>query len=302
VLVRQLRDSDSLAAAAAARLLASYGSREDAPPLVAWERQASQSSQRVPFSRSLVRRVSPTLRIHDLGRTSFEVSGMDLQTSAARRKAFAVPLYLVTRPKQTAPREQLMEALWPNLSPAAAISSLHQTLHFVRRNIAPWLGPDATPDYVPLNSELVYLDPDLVQIDSVAFVRQATEALGSTDVSRTGPSITRLYTGRFAPEFEYEDWAEDWRTLVHAQFLRLCHATAAALLASGRVQSAIDVLTRAVELDPLAFSIRASLVRALWQVGAVDAASDHYRQYANLMKRELGTRAPPLEALVADEP
>ena len=195
-----------------------------------------------------------------------------------------------------------MEALWPNLSPAAAVSSLHQTLHFVRRNIAPWLGPDATPDYVPLNSELVYLDPDLVQVDSVAFVRQAAEALGSTDVARAGPSIARLYTGRFAPEFEYEDWAEDWRTLVHAQFLRLSQATAAALLAAGRVQAAIDVLSRAVELDPLAFSIRASLVRALWQVGAVDAANDHYRQYANLMKREFGTRAPPLESVVVDEP
>ena len=149
---------------------------------------------------------------------------------------------------------------------------------------------------------LIYLDPELVQIDSVAFVRQATEALNSADVARAGPSITRLYGGRFAPEFEYEDWAEDWRTLVHAQFLLLSQATAVALLASERTQTAIDVLARAIELDPLAFSLRASLIRALSRVGAVDAAVDHYRQYANLMKRELGLRAPPFEALVAGDP
>lgn len=73
--------------------------------------------------------------------------------------------------------------------------------------------------------------------------------------------------------------------------------TAAALLKSGRVQPAIDVLTHAIEMDALAFDIRATLVRTLKQAGAVDAATDHYRQYANLMKRELGVRAPPLDDL-----
>ena len=274
VLVRQLQEGSGAVASAAAKLLSDFGSREDASPLVAWERQAALPARRTSLSRALVRRVSPTLRIHDLGRTSYEVSGIEMPASAARRKAYALPLFLVTRPKQASPRDQIMEALWPNQSPAAAVNSLHQTLHYVRRNIAPWLGPDATPEYVPLDSDLIYLDPELVQIDSVAFVRQATEALNSADVARAGPSITRLYGGRFAPEFEYEDWAEDWRTLVHAEFLLLSQATAVALLASERTQTAIDVLARAIELDPLAFSLRASLIRALSRVGAVDAAVD----------------------------
>ena len=190
-----------------------------------------------------------------------------------------------------------MEELWPNHTPSSAINSLHQTLHFVRRDIAPWHDGGVVPDYVPLDAELLYLDSELVQVDSVAFLRQASDTLGSADVSRTGPAILKLYTGRFAPEFEYEDWATDWRTLLHAQFLRLTQVTAAALLKSGRVQPAIDVLTHAIEMDALAFDIRATLVRTLKQAGAVDAATDHYRQYANLMKRELGVRAPPLDDL-----
>ena len=302
VLVRQLGHPSCPSAPMAAKLLADVGSREDASHLVAWERRVCRPGRKAQLGRALVRRISPTLRIHDLGRTTYEVSGIEFQSTAARRKALALPLYLVTRPKQTAAREQVMEALWPNQSPSSAVNSLHQTLHYVRRNIAPWLGHDATPDYVPLDSELIYLDPELVQVDSIAFMRQATEALNSADLSRTGPSITRLYTGRFAPEFEYEDWAEDWRTLVHAQFLHLSQATAAALLAGERVQTAIDVLSRAIELDPLALNLRASLVRTLARVGAADAAADHYRQYANLMKRETGVRAPPFETLVSGEP
>ena len=142
-----------------------------------------------------------------------------------------------------------MEALWPDQSPVSGDQQPAPDSALCAPQIAPWLGIDATPDYVPLDSELIYLDPELVQVDSIAFMRQAA-GLSSPDVSRTGPSITRLYTGRFAPEFEYEDWAEDWRTLVHAQFLHLSQATAAALLATERVQAAIDVLSRASSWTP----------------------------------------------------
>jgi DNA-binding SARP family transcriptional activator len=300
VLLRQLGNPSNPSASVAARLLTEFGTREDASPLAAYERKATSSVRRVRLSRALVRRVSPTLRIHDLGRTTYEVSGVEVRSSAARRKALALLLYLVTRPKQTSTRERVMEELWPNQPPASATNSLHQTLHFVRRDIAPWQGGGATADYVPLDAELIYLDPELVHVDSVAFMRQATEALNSPDLARVGPGIVRLYSGRFAPEFEYEDWAEDWRTLVHGQFLHLSQATATALLAAGRTQHAIDVLSRAVEIDSLAFDLRASLIRTLARAGAADAAADHYRHYANLMKRELGVRAPPYEALLKD--
>ena len=300
VLRRQLVGNHNPSAAAAASLLSEYGAHEDAEPLAHYE-QSAHLGRRTRLSRALVRRVSPTLRVHDLGRTTYEVAGQEVRSSAARRKALGLVLYLVTRPKQTAIREQLMEELWPGQTPASALNSLHQTLHFVRRDIAPWREGGATADYVALDSEIIYLDPELVQVDSVAFMRQATEAMASADPAPTGVSIARLYAGRFAPEFEYEDWAEDWRTLVHGQFLRLSQATAAGLTKSGAIHAAIDVLTRAVEIDGMALDLRASLIRALVRDGAVDAANDHYRQYAKVSKREFGVRAPRLEALLAGE-
>jgi DNA-binding SARP family transcriptional activator len=195
-----------------------------------------------------------------------------------------------------------MEELWPNQSPSAATNSLHQTLHFIRREIAPWKGEGPTVSYVRLDSEVMYLDAELVQVDSVAFVRQATEALNSNDLASVGPSIARLYQGRFAPEFEYEDWAEDWRTLVHAHYLRLCQATAGALLTANRAQAAVDVLSRAIWIDAGALDLRRVLIRTLAQVGATDAAADHYRQYASLLKNEAGLRAPPFDVLIGRDP
>jgi DNA-binding SARP family transcriptional activator len=298
VLRRQLLAGGTSSAAAAAQLLSEFGVHEDAEPLARYEHSLRASGRRVRLSQALVRRVSPTLRVHDLGRTTYDVAGQEARASAARRKALGLVLYLVTRPKQTSSREQLMEELWPNQTPAGALNSLHQTLHFVRRDIAPWREGGATADYVALDSEIVYLDPELVQVDSVAFMRQASEALASRNPTDVGASITRLYTGRFAPEFEYEDWAEDWRTLLHAQFLRLSQVAATGLFRAGRYQDAIEVLMRAVEIDPMALDLRASLIRALVRDGSVDAATDHYRQYVRLSKRELGIRAPTLEELL----
>lgn len=297
VLLRQLKEPARVSGPAAARLLARLGSYDDVETLASFERRTASGSKS-RLSRTLVRRISPTLRVHDLGRTTYEISGSEGRTSAARRKALSLLLFLVTRPKQTATREQVMEELWPNQNPSSAVNSLHQTLHFVRRDIAPWSEGSITADYVPLDSELIYLDPELVQVDSVAFMRQATEALARSDLGRAGPSISELYTGRFAPEFEYEDWAEDWRTLLHTQFLLLTQATADALVSERRSQQAIEVLTRAVEIDPLAFDIRATLIRTLTDVGATDAAGEHYRRYANLTERELDERAPTFGEVV----
>ena len=30
-----------------------------------------------------------------------------------------------------------------------------------------------------------------------------------------------LYRGHFAPEFEYEEWADEWRTHLHTTYLHL---------------------------------------------------------------------------------
>jgi hypothetical protein len=37
------------------------------------------------------------------------------------------------------------------------------------------------------------------------------------------------------------------------------------------------------------------------QVGASDAASEHYRHYANLMQKAMDERAPPMQELLRGE-
>jgi ATP/maltotriose-dependent transcriptional regulator MalT/DNA-binding SARP family transcriptional activator len=295
---RQLDRGWHPAALASAQVLSEYGTLEHARRLHVFEKAHVKSARGRGLGRRLAQRVSPTLRIHDLGRTTCEIGGRLVLISEARRKASALLLFLVTKPTQTAAREQVMEQLWPTSSPSSAANSLHQTLYFLRREIDPWYEEGASADYVPMGSEVLFLNPSLVHVDSVSFLRQANEALGGDGLADGGAQLVRLYDGPFAPEFEYEEWAEDWRSHVHATFLRLAHNTSTALVAQGRFSQAVEVLNRAVELDQDAHDLHAQLIRALHAAGARDAAAERYRRWALRARRDLDADPPSLDELL----
>src|SRR4029077_4386345 len=132
-----------------------------------------QGRQRI-LSGSLSRRVTPKLHLHDLGRTEFDMESTSVLLSQIRRKAAALLLFLASRPGQAAGRELVLDELWPDSSPQDALNSLHQTMYYLRPSIDPWYEDNVSSDYVCLESELMYLDPVLVSIDSVHFHQEAT--------------------------------------------------------------------------------------------------------------------------------
>ena len=298
ILRRMVRRGGTTEARAAARALSDFGTFEDVPLVVAWERTyVRQASERTLWTR-LARRTSPTLSIHDLGRSSYSVGARAVHLKQTRRKAAALLMYLVSRPKQTATREQVLDELWPEQTPRGAANSLHQTLYFLRRTIDPWYEDDLAIDYIVFGSEVVFLEPDLVHIDSISFQRQAADAITRGNLTREGPAILQSYGGRFAPEFAYEEWAMSWSDRVHSTYLQLAQATSNALIDSGQPLQAVNVLSAAAIADPEALEIEAALVRALWLSGARAAAAEQYGHFALAHQRDLGLAAPALSELV----
>jgi DNA-binding SARP family transcriptional activator len=298
VLRRRLSTGNTPGAHMAARLLAKHGTLADAPRLVAFERMYVRNVRARTLGRSLVRRTSPKLHIRDLGRIQYQAGTREVALSDTRRKAASVLTYLISRPNQTAAKEQVLDELWPDLDPEAAANSLNQTLYFLRRDIDPWYTDGISADYIVNESELVWLDRELVQVDSVDFQRGATEALAAGQELTAGPALVERYAGRFAPEFEYDEWAIGWRDRVHALFLHLVHATSRALHDSRRDSDALSLLLAAVNIDPEALELETQLVRGYARVGADGAASRQYRHYAAAYRRELGAEPPSLPDLL----
>lgn len=302
VLRRVLASGDAASQLAAAELLSEVGEIDDVAVIASWERSLKKSARKTMLSIGLARRVCPTLCIADLGSVSVTIADQTVFLADVRPKAAALLLFLVTRPRHTATRDQVLDALWPEQASGQAANSLHQTLYFLRQSVT--LAANQAKsliEYIPLDAELLRLESAVVHIDSAAFSRQARILIGQDRRGPEAASLLRSYQGKFAPEFEYEDWAIQWREFVHAAFLELTEKTAREWLRHGLPSEAAALLSHAVEVDRDAFELRPLLLAALVKSGAKAAAQRLHKVYSLDSEREFGEPLPTLSQIVAQE-
>ena len=56
--------------------------------------------------------------------------------------------YLITRMRFSATRDEILDALWPEMAPNVALNSLNQTVYFLRRVFEPGYKEDTSAGYV----------------------------------------------------------------------------------------------------------------------------------------------------------
>jgi DNA-binding SARP family transcriptional activator len=285
----------------AAHLLELIGAVEDVPLLRAFERTSGPVGRGVKFAQRLAERASPTLEIFDLGETKLVLGDRVLQAAEMRRKSASLLLYLASRPRQSATREQVLEDLWPSLTPAAASNSLNQTMYFVRRSLDPWYEDGVSVDYARHEAEVVSLPPELARITSVDFQAAAKGLLRRPD-SALDAMMTVLgeYAGRFAPEFEYEEWSIDWRELLHATYLDLLVAAERQMVHLGDLPGVAALARTALSVDPRNPDLHEALVWTLAASGSRPAASEQYSHFAALFRDEYGAEPPTLDDISKD--
>ena len=186
--------------------------------------------------------------------------------------------------------------MWPDLDPDVAINSLNQTLYFLRRVFEEDYSDDLSPGYVHHDSDVIWLDPELVSSRSVE-CRRLIHGLPSVPVPTKLSNLRVLYRGRFALDFEYEEWAGAYRDSLHAAYLEIVERAVLTTLRLGHYDRGIRVARRALDVDGSAEQIEVSLLRLYRVSGAHAAAAEQYAHYASFMRDELGLEPPPLEAL-----
>jgi len=106
-----------------------------------------------------------------------------------------------------------------------------------------------------------------------------------------------MYRGRFALDFEYEEWAGAYRDSLHAAYLEIVERSVLDDLTAGHHDRGIRIARRALDIDPSAEQIEVSLLRLYRLSGAHSAAAEQYGHYASVMRDELGIEPPPLDSL-----
>ncbi len=135
-----------------------------------------------------------------------------------RRHAAALVKLLALAPRRTLHREQVIDALWPDLGTADAAPRLHKAAHYARRSLG-------DPRGLVLTGETVALLPGAeVTVDALVFEKSARIALDrSDDYVAAAKAAADLWTGELLPDDPYGPWLEgprDQLRKLHRDVLR----------------------------------------------------------------------------------
>ena len=294
--LRKEVDERSDSALVAAELLLWVGEAEDIVRLRRLGRSTKSSRLIADLARGLARRLAPRVFVEDQLRVLIRVGKEETPGTSIRRKVLALMCFLLSRPGYSATRDQVLDALWPDLDPEVAVNSLNQTAYFLRRVFEPNYREEVTPEYLHHHSDLIWLDPDLVSSRS----RECHTILGQIE----GPShpdamlqLSDMYRGKFALDFAYEEWAVPFRESLHTAYLQVIETAVREDTASGHYDRAIRLARRALDVDPDAEQLEVALLRLYRLSGAHAAAAEQYEHYAAVQRAELGVEPPSLDAL-----
>ncbi len=128
-----------------AQLLVLVGSDTDAAALRAL---AAKHAALKPSALAITQRRAQRVLIEDLG--PVQVLRGTERLRIVRRKVLALLCYLGSRPGMAATRDEVLDALWPELGPDTAGNSLHQTIYFLRRVFEPDFREGMSAGYVEI--------------------------------------------------------------------------------------------------------------------------------------------------------
>lgn len=209
-----------------------------------------------------------------LGGFQVSVDGEAVRPEAwSRRSAAALVALLALARDRRLHREQVVDALWPDVPPADAWPRLHKAAHFARRALG-----EATSGVVLRGDVVALLPDDDVEVDAVVLERRARAALEAGDAA-AARAVAEAWGGELLPQDLYEPWTEAPRERLRAlrvDVLRL----------AGRWDEVL-------ELDPTDEEAHLAVARRLARAGDVRGALRGLERLDRALRTELGTAPGP---------
>lgn len=225
------------------------------------------------------------LSIHLLGRFEVRSGGQVLiDRSWSRSKAKALVKLLALQKERTLHREQVLDALWSDLDPAAAANNFHKNLYYLRTILAAY---NVTAPLVGVAGDVVTLAA-VTWVDVDEFRRLAQLARAARNDPAAYEQALALYTGDLLPEDIYEDWAEPRREELRGIRIQLLSELSDLYEALAQPERAAACLQQLLEADPLHEEAHRALMRLHARMGSRHRALRQYQVCRDALQRELG--------------
>jgi basic membrane lipoprotein Med (substrate-binding protein (PBP1-ABC) superfamily)/DNA-binding SARP family transcriptional activator len=226
---------------------------------------------------------------------SLSVVGNGRVAALGPPKQRALLAILLTRVGEVVPLEQLIELLWGEAAPRTADHSIQIYISDLRRAFEPLGGSDVLVTRQP--GYVLDVDPD--SVDAWKFerlVKEGTRLLegGDQDAGRTTVrEALGLWNGPPLADFPYEEFAQPVVRRLIEERLTAVEAYAAASLEAGRITEALELLTAAVQDDPLRERARELLMLALYRSGRHADALRSFHALRTQLTDEFGVDPSP---------
>ncbi len=221
-------------------LVAAYLRSRNSRSQVAAEQMLQQLSRVAP----------PPLRVNGLGQFIVWQSRRRIPDQAwNRRKSGELCRFLLLKQGHAAGREEVLDGLWPDSSPSAALAQFHQATSTLRHILEPDL-PDKFPSrYLIVEGERVslYLPPGTV-VDFERFEQTLPIAIRSGNIDDLEQALA-MYTGEIFPMDRYSDWSASRRKSLEELYLRGLLALGQAYMEKQQYFKALDCSRRILQLD-----------------------------------------------------
>ena len=245
-----------------------------------------------PSALAITQRLAQSVFVSDLGVVELRV-GATMLPRGMRRKVLALLLFLSSRPRMAANRDEALDALWPDLNPEAGGNSLHQAIYYLRRVFEPDFREGMSAGYIQVDGDVVSVHPTLVDTASRECWRLLRQ--GRLGEEAVVDRLLELYAGRYALDFAYEDWSAYYRENLHAAVLAAVEAAQVRARMGGDFERAIRLGHDVLTVDPQADAIELELVRAYKASDRRAAAAEQYMHYAASMRNELAAEPPSFD-------
>jgi basic membrane lipoprotein Med (substrate-binding protein (PBP1-ABC) superfamily)/DNA-binding SARP family transcriptional activator len=226
---------------------------------------------------------------------SLSVVGNGRAAALGPPKQRAVLAILLSRIGEIVPTERLIELLWGAVPPRTAEHSIQIYISNLRRAFEPLGGSERLVTRQP--GYVLDVDPD--SVDAWRFERLLKEGTrlledGDQDAGRsTIREALGLWSGPPLSDFPYEEFAQPIVRRLTEGRLTAVEAYAAASLEAGRITEALDLLTAAVQDDPLRERARELLMLALYRSGRHADALRSFHALRTQLTEEFGVDPSP---------
>ena len=250
----------------------------------------------VAVRQMVAKRHAVRIYIRSLGLLAIHRGAWNAAPSVVSKRRLALLLgLLLTHRDGSVPRDRIVDLLWPEADPDAAVNSLNQTVFQLRRLLDPAYRDRESPAYIQSSGEAIGLDSELVRTDLDEFratVSRFNEAADVPSRRHAADALVRLARGEFLTELRYEDWVSEAQQSVHAE-LRIHLLSMARGEADVLVDTSIQAANALIALDRFDEAAHLALVDRLYVSGRRMGAREALRRYVLLVTQELEEEPSP---------